>query len=360
MKKSPTQQDADDESSIPRRSLLKALGIGASVVALDTRTATATSDGYGTHGYGEGGYGDPTTGLTVTTDGASDVGETSAVLTGSLTDLGGASSVDCRFEYRRTTSSTWSATATQTLSASGSFDASVSDLSDGVDYEFRAVASASDGDSDTGSTSGFTTVEDSVSASTDGATDVGETTATLTGSLTDLGNASSADVHFEYREAGSSSWTTTSTQTLTETGSFSKGVTGLASGTDYEFRTVAVASDGDSDTGSSMTFTSATAETDPVVDSFNVSEAGSPNPHAEISVDWAVSDADGNLGTVTVSVDDSTGTTVDSSSTSVSGTSSSGSDSFKIKHRGSEVYDVTLSVEDTAGNVAGETTSVSS
>lgn len=217
--------------------------------AFDARTATATSEGYGTHGYGEDSYGDPSTGLTVTTDGASDIGETSAVLTGSLTDLGGTSSVDCRFEYRRTTSFTWSATATQTLSATGNFDASLSGLSDGVYYEFRVVASASDGDTDTGSPSGFTTGEHSVSVSTDGATDVGETAATLNGSLTDLGNANSADVHFEYREAGSSSWNTTSTQPLTATESFTASVTGLASGADYEFRTVAVASDGDSDTG---------------------------------------------------------------------------------------------------------------
>lgn len=199
-----------------------------------------------------------------------------------------------------------------------------------------------------------------MAVATDGSRDVGETTATLDGSVTDLGNADSADTHFEYREAGTSGWNTTDTQTLTATGSFSETVTGLASGTDYEFRAFVSASDGDTDTGNSLSFTSATAEHDPVVDAFDVSEAGSPNPHAEISVDWAVSDADGDLSSVTVSVDDSAGTTVKSNTTTVDGDTDSGTDSFRIKKGGGEVYDVTLSVEDSTGRVTSDTKSVSS
>jgi len=265
IEKSNANEGVEEETSISRRSWLKSLGI-ASVFILETGAATATSDGYGEGGYGEGGYGDPTDSLTVTTDGVSDVGETSATLDGSLTDLGGDSFADVFFEYRKTSVTTWSTTATQTLFSTGSFGASISGLDDGVDYEFRAVASASDGDSDTGSITGFTTLEHSISVSTDGATDVAGTSVTLNGSVTNLGNESSVDVYFEYREIGSSGWNTTSTQPLTSTRSFSETPTSLSTGTDYEFRAVALASDGDTATGSSDTFSTSSAENDPVIE----------------------------------------------------------------------------------------------
>ncbi|WP_265108612.1 S8 family peptidase [Halosolutus halophilus] len=90
---------------------------------------------------------------------------------------------------------------------------------------------------------------------TDSATGVGETAATLNGTLNELGGASSADVYFEWGEAGSGLPNTTSTQTLTSTGSFSDDISGLNSGTDYEFRAVANGSDGSSDTGATASFT---------------------------------------------------------------------------------------------------------
>ncbi|PSQ21256.1 serine protease [Halobacteriales archaeon QS_9_67_17] len=91
--------------------------------------------------------------------------------------------------------------------------------------------------------------------STDSATEITGDSATLNGALNDLDGASSADVSFEYRETGTSSWTTTSTQTLSSTGSFSQSVSGLDAGTEYEFRAVGSASDGDTDTGGTVTFT---------------------------------------------------------------------------------------------------------
>jgi subtilisin family serine protease len=99
-----------------------------------------------------------------------------------------------------------------------------------------------------GSTGGF-------AVSTGSASSVGETSATLNGSLDDLGGASSADVYFEWRQTGASSWNATATRTLSSTGSFSDDVSGLTKGTEYEFRVVGDASDGDSDTGGTVTFT---------------------------------------------------------------------------------------------------------
>ncbi|PSQ17817.1 serine protease [Halobacteriales archaeon QS_8_69_26] len=95
--------------------------------------------------------------LSVSTDSASSVGTSSATLNGTLNDLGGASSADCYFEWRQSGASSWNVTSGQTLSSTGSFSEDISGLSESTDYEYRAVADASDGDSDTGSTSTFTT-----------------------------------------------------------------------------------------------------------------------------------------------------------------------------------------------------------
>jgi subtilisin len=290
--------------------------------------------------------------VAVSTDGASGVGTDTATLNGTLDDLGGASSADVYFEYGESGNGLPNTTATQTVSSAGGFSAELSGLASGTDYDFRAVADASDGDSDTGTTVGFTTdsADTSVVVSTDSASGVGTDSATLNGTLDSLGGASSADVSFEYRETGASSWSTTSTQTLSSTGSFDASISGLASGTDYEFRSAADASDGDTDTGSQNSFTteSSSTNTAPTVDSYRVTEAGSPNPHAEITADWAVSDAEGNLDDVLVEVLDG-GRTVESARTNVSGGSASGSDRFKIKHAKGATYDVTLTVTDTAG-----------
>ena len=295
----------------------------------------------------------------VSTGSATDVTETSATLNGTLDDLGGASSADCYFQYRQVGASTWTETAPQTLSATGSFSESVSGLAENTDYEFRARTDASDGDSDTGATATFTTSGDtSVVVSTGSASSVTGSSATLNGSLDDLGGASSADCYFEYRQAGSSSWTATSPQTRSSTGSFSDTVSGLASGTDYEFRAVADASDGDSDTGTTSTFTTTSSATAPSIDSYVVTEAGSPNPHAEITADWDVSDADGDLSSVLVEVFDSSGTRVDYSRTSVSGASASGTDQFKVKKANNETFDVVLTVTDATDRTATATRTV--
>jgi subtilisin len=119
--------------------------------------------------------------------------------------------------------------------------------------------------------------------------------------------------------------------------------------------------DGAGNTASDATSVSETASTNgaPVVDAYTVTEAGSPNPHAEITADWSVSDGDGNLESVLVeAVDADTGTVADASNTTVSGSSASGSDSFKIKGRG-ETYDVVLTVTDGAGATDSATRTVS-
>jgi subtilisin len=94
-----------------------------------------------------------------------------------------------------------------------------------------------------------------LSVVTNSATNVGTTTATLNGELRDLGDNSSADVVFEWGPAGGSLSNTTSVGTLSSTGTFSKDISGLSEGTDYEFRAVATGSSGETDNGSIQSFT---------------------------------------------------------------------------------------------------------
>ena len=118
--------------------------------------------------------------------------------------------------------------------------------------------------------------------------------------------------------------------------------------------------DGAGNTASDSTSVSETESTNgaPAIDAYTVSEAGSPNPFAEMTADWTVSDGDGNLDSVVVDVVDAdTGSVVDSSATNVSGSSASGSDSFKIKGR-NESYDMVLTVTDGAGATDSATRTV--
>ncbi|WP_154660469.1 hypothetical protein [Halopiger goleimassiliensis] len=100
---------------------------------------------------------------------------------------------------------------------------------------------------------------------TGSAEDVHAESATVSGTLESLGQAPSAEVAFEYREAGADSWAATSGQTVTEPGPFTESVTDLSSETEYEFRATVTASDGDVDTGSIATVTTAESDTEPAV-----------------------------------------------------------------------------------------------
>lgn len=189
---------------------------------------------------------------------------------------------------------------------------------------------------------------------TDVATGIEESSATLHGELADLGGASSADVAFDYREPGVGSWTTSPARTLSETGLFSDTVSGLASGTTYEFRAAGTASDGRADTGSVVTFTTASA---PSIDRYEVTEAGSANAAANILVEWDVSDPDGDLSAVVARVLDD-GAVIGEERTEVSGDVAYGVDYFEIANAGGQSYEVEAVVTDTAGRTATMTSSL--
>ena len=343
--------------------------LGVATVPLGAQGAKASdSNGYGVGGYGESEYGNPAeTGddgeeakLAVETHSSSDVGESSAILAGELTELVGHDSTTVYFEWGPSGEGLPNETSGQTLDSTVTFDDELTDLDDDTEYEFRAVAET-DEDTDTGAMRSFTTDTRQIppSVSTKEETDVGATEVTLNGSLDDLGSTDSADVFFEYRPSGDADWKVSGEQTLYSTGTFTETVDGLSDDTEYLFRAVAETSDGN-DVGDELGFTTEEEESDPTppeIDEFEVTDESNP-AWARYEIDWAVSDEDGNLSMLELELTDSSGTVVDSITHSVSGSSASGSDRLRHRNRGTGEYVVSLTVRDATGGTDYDEVSV--
>ncbi|SFK66536.1 Endoglucanase Acf2 [Halogranum rubrum] len=92
----------------------------------------------------------------------------------------------------------------------------------------------------------------------------------------------------------------------------------------------------------------------PTIDSMSVN-AYSRGAWNNATVDWAVSDVDGDLQSVTIELLDDSGTVLDTQTTSVSGSSASGSTNVRSKSTPSSV---TLTVADAANNTTSNTTTL--
>lgn len=299
------------------------------------------------------------TGLTVETSWADALGESEEIVAANVTSLGVTGNATVWIEYREQNTSTWQESGNLTVSQTGEIRFEITGLERGTTYEYRGVAAELDGnESDVGQVRTFTTVTTSPSVTIDPPATVDESSATLNATLEGMGGADTVDVSFEYRQAGSDFWQGTASETLSAPGSVTRTVTGLASDTSYEYRAVAVASDGDEATGAIRTVTTDAVEHAPSVDVLAAAEDSPPNPHAEVSVDWAVSDADGDLSRVSVTVTDSWGGTVASETEAVTGASASGSFYSKIKHGAGETYTVTVTVTDAGGRTTTASTTV--
>nr|WP_238709518.1 pectate lyase [Natronorubrum halophilum] len=78
-----------------------------------------------------------------------DLGPTSATLTGTVENLGGAESVDVSFGYREVTADEWQETEATTVSETGEFSIDVTGLTARRYYQFHAVADNGDGEAST-------------------------------------------------------------------------------------------------------------------------------------------------------------------------------------------------------------------
>jgi subtilisin len=111
----------------------------------------------------------------------------------------------------------------------------------------------------------------------------------------------------------------------------------------------------DSDTGVDFTLTAKTETASLSIDKFELTDTRNP-AWARVAVDWSVSDGDGNLETVNITmVDTDENEEVDSVTISVSGDQASGTDELRNRGGHDKTYDITITVTDTDDNSVSNT-----
>jgi serine protease len=131
-----------------------------------------------------------------------------------------------------------------------------------------------------------------------------------------------------------------------------------ASATGYESATATATIESDQTTilNFALKLPDESESTPPSIDDWHLSENSNPR-WARVRIDWAVSDADGNLASV-VTVLSLGGEVKDSQTTSVSGGSATGQHDLRDAGGRGQTYTVTLTVTDTDGNMTQESKSI--
>ena len=170
---------------------------------------------------------------TVTTEAASGIGTNSATLNMSYT-LGGYSSVDVRFAYKKSADPTWTYTSWVSKSVSDTHAEPLSGLDTNTTYDFKAqlryYSSVIEGD-----TVQFLTGSIPPAVTTNAASDISTDSATLNMSYT-VGDYSPVNVRFAYKKSTDPGWTYTNWTPKVADGTHAEPLTGLDSGTQYDFR----------------------------------------------------------------------------------------------------------------------------
>lgn len=179
--------------------------------------------------------------------------------------------------------------------------------------------------------------------------------ATLNGDLTSLGGSDEVTVWFEYRPTGTDAWDVAGERTLSEPGEFSRVVSGLEAGTEYEHRAVAQGDGGPIDGGIVRfdTLAAPEASSAPSVDRFDVTDQ-SGQEWTRFDVDWTVSDAENDLDAVVTTLEYG-GRTVAAQSTRVNGDTASYTHVLRVR---GDVDTVSLWVNDTSNDTASESIDV--
>ena len=126
------------------------------------------------------------------------------------------------------------------------------------------------------------------------------------------------------------------------------------SGNDYTVDLTVADAAGNETTDSAAVTEGENADSAPAIDTFDVTDDSNPN-WDRYDVNWAVSDADGDLAEVTTELVDDSGTVLDSDSDVVGGSSASGSHSVRSRSTASEVV---LTATDGADASTSESKSV--
>ena len=199
--------------------------------------------------------------IEVSTSSASDVTSGAATLRGYLSSMGPYNNVKVWFNYG-TSTAYGNTTGEQILYGPGPFSLQISGLSPNSTYYFRAAAMPTviGVSAVYGNAASFTTPGGNIAVSTGAETNITATSATVIGYLQSLGAYRSANVWFEWGTT-TSYGQVTPMQTMYSSGVFNYTLQGLAPGTTYHFRALAVPGGGEGVTvrGFDSVFTTAFA-----------------------------------------------------------------------------------------------------
>ncbi len=202
----------------------------------------------------------------VSTGAATGVGQTAATLNGNLGGMGTAATVSVGFLYSTDAGLAGATNVTAgSLTAAASFDESLTGLTAGTTYYFKAWANGDGFSAGTVLSFATTSVSPQVrapSVATNDASSIGQTSATLNGNLQSLGTASSVTVGFLYStDAGLAGATNVTAGSETAAGLFDQPATGLGANTTYYVKAWALGNGFAS--GSVVSFTTAKAPSGP-------------------------------------------------------------------------------------------------
>lgn len=199
----------------------------------------------------------------VRTDNVDNIGAHTATLHGNLTEMGDASFINVSFQHREQGAATWTNTTEQNKSETGAYTEDVTGLTADTTHEYRAMAEWNNEENQTfGATQTFTTEPVEPQVETQNPDNVGQDSARLHGELTALGAESFANISFQYRADGASTWTNTTPENTSSETIFNETLTGLSSGTTHEYRAYTQwNTSGGNNNGSLKTFTTTSAGT---------------------------------------------------------------------------------------------------
>jgi hypothetical protein len=163
-------------------------------------------------------------------------GQIKVTLKGNLIDLGGYSSVEGYFRYRKKGQEAWNQTSKDALSQTGYFTKTVTDLELNTTYQFEALADY-DGKTVFGGISEFTTPSGEVEIETLPAEVISYKEAKLKGEIISLGIYGQVSPYFRYQKYGEGVWYETQKpdSPMTSPGVFSATLNNLESDTLYQF-----------------------------------------------------------------------------------------------------------------------------
>ena len=192
--------------------------------------------------------------VSVTTAAATDIGQTSATLNGSISNPDNVAISSQGFEWKATAGGSY----TQVSASGTALNYNLAELTPNTSYTFRAFATTSAYGTFYGEEQSFTTEATEFTVTTAPATDIAYTSATLNGSILNpsLANVTVSSKGFEWKKTTDDD--NNYEQVLVEDATLSYNLTGLAQNTSYTFRAFASLASGSTVYGSTETFTTLT------------------------------------------------------------------------------------------------------